>query len=73
MAKQGSEICDVEVYLHHEVPKAILVSPDNKRGSKKNVWLAKSLVEYVVKKGNLIVVTMPVWLAIEKELENYIK
>ena len=68
MAKQGSEICDVEIYLHHETPAAILVSPNNKRGSSRNVWLAKSLIEYRIKKGNLIVVTMPTWLATEKGL-----
>jgi hypothetical protein len=68
MPKQGSEVVDIELYLHHETPAAILVSPNNVRGSPKNVWLAKRLVEYEMKKGNVVKVTMPVWLATEKEL-----
>ena len=66
MPKEGSEIVDIEMQLHHETPKAILCSLGGKRD--KGIWLAKSLVEYVTKKQNIIVVTMPQWLAYEKGL-----
>lgn len=66
MAKQGTEVIDLEFYLHHETEVAILVSPNNVRGSPKNQWLAKRLVEWQVKRKNLITVTMPTWLAYEK-------
>ena len=66
MAKEGSEIVDVEMQLHHETPKAILCSTNGDRG--KAVWLAKSLVEYVTQHHNVITVTMPQWVAFEKGL-----
>ena len=66
MPKEGSEIVDIEMQLHHETPKAILCSKDGDR--KTAIWLAKSLVEYVIKKQNIILVTMPQWVALEKGL-----
>lgn len=54
--------------LHHETPKAILVSDDGDPDHAK--WLPKSEVEFeeVRNKVGYVEVTMPTWLAIEKGL-----
>lgn len=67
----AKELVDLEMCMHAEIPKAILVSHDGDRD--KAVWLPKSQVEFEPKKrladGTKITsVTMPEWLAIEKEL-----
>lgn len=67
MPKEGTEIVDVELYLHHETPAAILISKGGSR-REEQIWLPKKLIEYVVKHRNLIEVTMPQWLAYEKGL-----
>lgn len=70
MPKEGSEVIDIDLYLHHEMPTAILVSKDGQRPGRGRspIWLPKSKIEYVVKKQNLIEVTLPTWLAFEKGL-----
>lgn len=62
----NSDLTDLTLQLHVETAKAILVSDD---GDPDNaVWLPKSQIEFEKKKGNLVEVTMPQWLAEEKEL-----
>lgn len=61
-----SDLVDVSVVLHHETPKAVLVSDDGNRD--RGVWLPLSQVEVEHKKGGVVEVTMPEWLAIEKGL-----
>lgn len=67
MPKEGTEIVDVELYLHHETPAAILISKNGTRRDEQ-IWLPKKLIEYVIKHHNCISVTMPQWLAFEKGL-----
>jgi hypothetical protein len=61
----GNKLCDITVELHHETPSAILVS-DGKR----EAWLPKSQIEWtrLSQGGSAIEVTLPEWLAREKEL-----
>jgi hypothetical protein len=60
----ASELVDIELQLHHETDKAILVSDDGDR--ERAVWLAKALVEIEPKKRGIVVVTMPDWMARDK-------
>ena len=65
MGSSRSNLTDVTVQLHHETPKAILVS-DGCGGDQ--VWLAKSMIEVEEKGKGIVEVTLPEWLAIEKGL-----
>lgn len=56
-----SDLIDCAVQLHHETPKAWLVSDDGDKA--RAVWIPKSQAEFA--DG---VVTMPEWLAKEKGL-----
>ncbi|WP_212525884.1 hypothetical protein [Actibacterium sp. MT2.3-13A] len=60
-----SDVIDIEVHLHHETAKAILVSDSGDKDSA--VWLPLSQIEIEPENG-FIVVTMPEWLAEEKGL-----
>lgn len=62
----NSDLVDLTLQLHHETDKAILVSDDGEQDNA--VWVPKSQVEIERKKGGLVEVTMPEWLAQEKEL-----
>lgn len=66
MSKRGSVVVDVTVQLHHETEKAILVSDDGDRD--KAVWLPRSQIEIEEKRGGVVVVTLPTWLAKDKGL-----
>lgn len=66
MSNGRSDLVDLTMQLHHETDKAILVSDDG--DVDRAVWLAKSVVEFEHKKGNLVEVTLPEWLAMEKRL-----
>lgn len=61
-----SDLIDLTMYEHHRTERAILVSDDGKRN--RAVWLPLSQVEVEKKSGNIVEVTMPERLAIEKEL-----
>lgn len=61
-----SDLIDVTLQLHHETPKAILVSEDGDKA--KAVWLPLSQVEVEPKGNGIVEVTMPNWLAMEKGL-----
>lgn len=56
------ELYDASFEFVAETDRAILVTED---GGKTKHWLPKSQIEYEVK-GQLVDVTMPVWLATEK-------
>ena len=58
-----SNIVDIEVKLHHQTEKAILVSDDGEKESA--VWLPLSQIEW---DESTSTVTLPDWLALEKGL-----
>jgi hypothetical protein len=60
-----SDIIDVEVALHHETERAVLVSPIGTSAEK--IWLPKSQVE-IDTTGPVAVVTIRQGFAIEKGL-----
>lgn len=59
------ELYDAAFELHAETEKAILVSDD---GGKTKHWLPKSQIEFEKRDDGSVEVTMPVWLAEEKEI-----
>ena len=61
-----SNLVDLELYLHHETEKAVLVSDAGDR--EKAVWLPKSVIEIWERSRSVISVTVPEQLAIEKGL-----
>lgn len=65
-----SDLIDVSLALHHETPKALLVSDDGDR--EHAIWLPKFLIEFEHWSrntgGRLVKVTLPEWLAKEKGL-----
>lgn len=61
-----SDLLDITVQLHHETPKAILVSDDGDKD--KAVWLPFSQCEVERKSGGIVIVTLPEWLATDKGL-----
>jgi hypothetical protein len=62
----NSDLIDIQMYRHAQTEKAILVSDDGEEESA--VWLPLSQVEIEEKGGNELVITMPEWLAINKEI-----
>lgn len=60
-----SDVIDVNVHLHHETDKAVLVSDTGDKDDA--VWLPKSQIE-IEPDGATHVVSLPEWLAIEREL-----
>lgn len=61
-----SDLIALTMKLHAESAKAILVSDDGDKDHA--VWIPLSQCEFERKQRGLVVVTMPEWLAIEKEL-----
>ena len=64
MAK--SDLIDIEMQQHAATDKAILVSDDGEEDNA--VWLPLSQLALVRKGGGRLIVTMPEWLAVDKEL-----
>lgn len=64
-----SDLIDLELYYVAETEKALGVS-DKPNGKGLTVWLPLSQIEWEMKdiKKRTVVVTLPEWLAIEKEL-----
>jgi len=60
-----SELCELEVAMHHETELAVLVSLDGDKDEA--VWLPKSQIEIEYQDGFLIL-TLPKWLAHDKGL-----
>lgn len=58
--EKESKLTDIEIHVRHETDKAYLVYD-----GKKTVWLPKSQVQLSDDKKTI---TMPEWLAIDKEL-----
>jgi hypothetical protein len=65
--KGDNELLDITAVMLAETPKAILVG--KLMDEDKTSWLPKSQIEYRVI-GKFVEVTLPVWLAINKGLEN---
>lgn len=63
---QTEKLCDLELHLHAETEKAILVSTEGDAVDAQ--WIPKSQCEFEKKKKNLVEVTMPEWLAIDRDL-----
>lgn len=62
-----SDLIDLTVHRHAETDKAIRVSDDG--DDQRAVWLPKTLCEIdPTKRPNIVIVTMPEWLAAEKGL-----
>lgn len=61
-----SDLHDLTMTLHRETDKAVLVSDDG--DIRRAVWVAKSQIEIERKRGAIVVVTAPEWLATEKGL-----
>lgn len=67
--KKTHELIDLNMVLLHQTEKAILVSDTGE--SSRGKWLPKSQVEFAFedpKRRDLIVVTLPEWLAQDKGL-----
>lgn len=63
------ELADLTLTFHHETDAAVLVSDDGDRDNA--VWLPKSQIEMDndnPREGDSVEVTLPYWLAKEKEL-----
>jgi hypothetical protein len=66
-----SDLHDFELYVRAETEKAILVSDGTRdaEGKEKRFWLPLSQIEREKNhKDGTEIITMPEWLAIEKEL-----
>ena len=60
----SDRLFDITLHLHAETEKAVLVSETG--DSKDAIWVPKSQCEIEHKKGNVVEVTLPEWLATEK-------
>ncbi len=61
-----SDILDIKMQKHAETERAILVSDDGNKDHA--VWLPKSQIEIEEEKDGFILVSLPEWLALEKNL-----
>lgn len=67
MTADRNKLVDLELHMHAETEKAILVSENG--DEKKGVWLAKSQIEYNDNTtSGYVEVTLPHWLANERGL-----
>ena len=63
-----SDLTDIEVMIHADAAKGVLVSTSGDRAEAQ--WLPKSLVEFEepIQRGKAQIITLPQWLAEEKGL-----
>ncbi|MEK1887954.1 MAG: hypothetical protein AAAB35_10360 [Phyllobacterium sp.] len=61
-----SDLVDIDAHIHAETTQAVLISDDGER--EHAVWLPKKQIEIERRTKTLAVVTLPHWLAFEKEL-----
>jgi len=61
-----SDLTDIEVVIHHQTEKAVLVSLDGEKDGA--VWLPLSQIEIEKKQRSIAIVTIPEHLANEKGL-----
>jgi len=61
-----SDLVDLEMKIHGESQAAVLASDDGEKT--KAVWLPKSQIEIEPTQSGTYIVTMPAWLAEEKDL-----
>lgn len=64
--RKPNKLVDLSLHIHHETEKAILISLNGNR--EKATWLPKSQIEYEEDRHGGVEVTIPEWLAKEKEL-----
>ncbi len=60
------ELVDLTLRLHHKTERAVLVSETG--DEKKAVWIPLSQCEVELMQRGMCIVTMPEWLAKDKEL-----
>lgn len=61
------QLFDASFEFLRETDLAICVTED---GSKTTIWLPKSQIEYELRDDGTVEVTMPLWLAREKEVSG---
>ena len=61
-----SDIIDIEIHIHHATDRAVLVSDDGDKD--RAVWLPLSQMEIDVNPGGTGTITLPEWMAREREL-----
>lgn len=61
-----SDLVDIKMFVHVETERAILASATGEKSDA--VWLPKSQIEREHLYASTSKITMPEWLAIEKEL-----
>lgn len=68
-ARQSSEKVEVEITIHHQTEKALMVT-ELGGPRRKAKWIPLSQVEFVVgdKDEPSAIIKLPEWLAIEREL-----
>lgn len=66
MSQFKSDLSDVDVYVHHRTPAAVLVSDDGERDNA--VWLPLSQIEIDDTPHGEATVTAPEWLLRDKGL-----
>ena len=59
-----SKLTEVTVQILSETEKAVMVTDDGKR----HIWLPRSQIEIDMKDDELAEITLPEWLAKEKEM-----
>lgn len=64
----GAEIVVLELHLHRERARAVLVSDDGEEAGA--CWLPLSEIEIEVLRGRRVSVTMPAWLADDRGLSG---
>lgn len=62
----SKELVDLSMILHAETEKAVLVSETGDKDDA--IWLPKSQCEIEFLNGNMVEITLPSWLAKDKEL-----
>lgn len=61
-----SDLVDLDVQIHATTPRAVLASING--DIKRAAWLPLSQVDVILKRHGTATVTMPEWLAVEKEM-----
>jgi hypothetical protein len=62
----SKELVDLTLRLHHKTDRAVLVSDDGVEANAK--WIPLSQCEVEIRQKGMCVITMPEWLAKDKEL-----
>lgn len=73
MNKRAHENRKIEVWIHAETEKALLVGPTAASNALSNVWIAKSMMEWErVEGAPRVQIEAPEWLIVKNRLDNCI-